>query len=213
MQRWKPLANFDLLKNGNYGTQVNGIKFEFLRPHSVEPTHSILAAQGADWVNLSTATYSRLEFIGLRSVVRNDDSSNEKGYSMDVGSIRKIGNKENITIRYDHDHFKENKLPISDKDKRFLEIVRSQSSIRYNLNPYYMVYSSGEVIPNFFTFAPKELWKTDFTKLDKGDQEIVATRMIEAARDHEPDSYTLTRDMAKRMWDHLNHLHNSETGY
>jgi hypothetical protein len=32
-------------------------------------------------------------------------------------------------------------------------------------------------------------------------------------KDHEPDSYTLTRDMAIRMWDHRHHLHISETGF
>ena len=76
-----------------------------------------------------------------------------------------------------------------------------------------MVNKTGEVIPNFFTFAPKNLWETDFTKLSKEDQENVVTRMIEAAREHGPDSYTLTRDMAIRMWDHRNHLHISETGF
>jgi hypothetical protein len=166
-------------------------------------------------MNLSNAAKeSKVESIGITSLLRDDHSSHEMGYSMDVGSIKRIGDKEFTTIKFDHDHFEENKLPIPSKDDRkFLEFVRSQSSIQYNLNPYYMVYSSGEVIPNFFTFAPKSLWDTQFADLKKENQELVVTRMIEAARNHEPDSYTLTRDMAIRMWDHRHHLHVSEAGF
>ncbi len=219
--KMEALANFtppdpDNTKNGNpnYRTSVNGVTFEFVSTHNVDPSKSILAANGADWMNLSNAAKeSGVEGIGLTSVVRDDHSSHEMGYSMDVGSIKLEGEEKYTTIKFDHDHFEENKLPNPDKDSKFLEIVRSQSSIQYNLNPYYMVYSSGEVIPNFFTFAPKSLWDTQFTDLSKENQELVVTRMIKAARDHEPDSYTLTRDMAVRMWDHRNHLHISETGF
>jgi hypothetical protein len=76
-----------------------------------------------------------------------------------------------------------------------------------------MVYTNGEVIPNFFTFAPKELWDTDFSKLSKENKELVVNRIIEAARNHEPDSYSLDPKMAERMWDHRHHLHISETGF
>lgn len=221
--KMEALANFipPDKDNPNYRTSVHGVAFEFVGTHNVDPSKSILAANGADWMNLSNAAKeSKVESIGITSLVRDDHSSHEMGYSMDVGSILiKDGGEKYLieSLSYRNDDFKN--LPENTLAKpsgilsTFLEEVRKQGSIQYNLNPYYMVYTNSEVIPNFFTFAPKELWDTDFSKLSEENKELVVNRIIEAARNHEPDSYTLDPKMAVRMWDHRHHLHISETGF